>query len=557
MRTAVVSAVIAAIWAGAAAAAPGGQGTEQGPGARIDATFSAFNRTTPGCAVGVEQNGKSLFAKGYGMADLEHGIPITPKTMFYMASVSKQFTALTVLTLAKENKLALTDSVRKYVPELPAYADKITIYELLTHTSGLRDYYTLGSLAGLPDDLPYKEDVVLRMLAQQHELNFEPGTTYLYSNSGYFLLSVIVKRVTGKPLNAVARADLFDPLGMTMTRFQHDHSAIIPNKAYGYDLRDDAWHTSNSMNDVVGAGGLYSSIDDMFHWMDNFEDPKVGAEALAAMEAPGKLNDGKAIEYGMGLEPTTYRGLKVIEHGGALAGYRTEDMWFPSEKLSVVVLCNDGAASPGVFARTIADLFLKDAPKPAPAATELVAKPAVIVDAKLLDAYAGDYQVTPGLILSLVRDKDHLDARINAGGRMAMDAVSNTAFRMKEPQAEVDFAGAPGGAAETSAALHLGGSVLPMKRLDAPKPSAEQLAAYAGRFYSADLDVTYDVSAGEGGLQVRYPGGDLDLIPVGKDAFAARVGTVTFICTQDAPCDALSIDAGRALHMRFTRVTAR
>jgi hypothetical protein len=397
------------------------------------------------------------------------------------------------------------------------------------------------------------------MLERQQGPNFEPGTQFLYSNSGYVLLSIIVKRVTGHPMNEVARADLFTPLGMTSTRFQHDHSALIANKAFGYDLRNDAWHASNSMLDVVGDGGLYSSLDDMFHWMANFDAPKVGSDELSEMEAPGKLASGKAIEYGMGLEPSTYRGLKVVDHSGALAGYRTEDMWFPSEHLSVVVLCNDGAASPTLLARKVADLYLKDAPQPAPAAApESIDRPVVQVDAKLLDAYAGDYEVRPGLILSFVRDKDHLATMAIGGERQPLYAVSNTGFRLKEPAAEIDFDAPADGGRSPSAAFHINGATLPMKRVTIAKPSAEALAAYAGRYYSAELDVTYEVSVRDGALSVRYPGGDLDLNPIGKDVFGGgQVGQVKFICSAPGgPCEALAIDDARALGLRFTRVAS-
>jgi CubicO group peptidase (beta-lactamase class C family) len=553
MRVAIVSAVIAAVWSSGAVAAPPAP-PAQTPEARIDATFQAFTGTTPGCAVGVEQDGKPLFAKGYGMADLEHGVPITPKTMFYMASVSKQFTALTVLMLAKENKLALTDSVRKYIPELPAYADKITIYELLTHTSGVRDYFTLGAMAGLSDETPYNDDLVLRLTARQQGLNFEPGTSFLYSNSGYVLLSIIVKRVAGQPLNDVAHAHVFAPLGMTSTRFQHDHSALIPGKAYGYEQRDDAWHASNSMLDVVGDGGLYSSVDDMFHWMANFDDHKVGADSLSVMAEPGKLSNGKAIEYGMGLEPTMYRGLKVVDHGGALAGYRTEDMWFPSEHLSVVVLCNDAGANPSQLARSVADVYLKTAPQPAPAATEVADKPAVAVDAKVLDTYAGDFELRPGLILSFARDKDHLVARVNAGDAMQAYAVSNTSFRLKGIPVEVDFDKPAASGRIESAVFHQNGQTVPMKRIEIPKATEAQLKAYEGRYYSPELDVSYVVSSRGGALHVSYPGGDLTLDPVGKDAFNARVGTLKFTCAANASCDAFAVDNGRALNVRFARV---
>jgi CubicO group peptidase (beta-lactamase class C family) len=388
-----------------------------------------------------------------------------------MGSVSKQFTAFTFLRLAKEHKIALTDSVRKYIPELPPYAERITLYQLLTHTSGLRDYFTLGMLSGLPqEDTTYSDDLVLRMLSRQQGLNFEPGTRFLYSNSGYVLLSIVVKRVTGRPLNEVARKLVFGPLGMTTTLFQHDHSALVENKAFGYDFRD-AWHAFNSVLDVVGDGGLYSSVDDMLRWMANFDSPRLDADSLITMQAPAKLTNGNTIQYGMGLYSGAYRGLKVVEHGGGLAGYRTEDIWFPSERLAVVVLCNSAEAEPALLARQVSDVYRENALQPTSA-------PAV-------------------------------------------------------PNARLD------------------------EKPDAARPSPEQIKAYEGKYYSPELDVTYEVSDREGGLKVHYPGGDINLHLVDKDLFAGPlIGSVKFNCADSGPCAALTIDDVRALHLRFVRISA-
>jgi CubicO group peptidase (beta-lactamase class C family) len=217
------------------------------PGQRIDKLFEKFSGKSPGCAVGVSQNGKAVFAKGYGMADLEHNVPLSSESRFYMASVSKQFTAMSILLLAEDGKIQLSDSIRKTIPELPDYANGVTLYHLLTHTSGVRDWSDLGSLSGLPPDYVFTDRGVLGSIARQSVLNFEPGTDFLYSNSGYVLLSLVLKRVTQKNLNEFAQERLFVPLEMKSTLFQHDHSALVPGKVFGYKEKDGAWHTSNSM----------------------------------------------------------------------------------------------------------------------------------------------------------------------------------------------------------------------------------------------------------------------------------------------------------------------
>ncbi len=259
----------------------------QAPPQSVDAIFKDFaTDQSPGCAVGATRGDAPLTAKAYGMADLEHGVPLTPQSVFYMASVSKQFTALSILLLERDGKLHLEDRVRTHVPELPDYAAAITIRQLLHHTSGLRDYLTLSSLAGNPPDYVITERAVLNMLARQRRLNFEPGAEHLYSNSGYVLLSIIVHRVAGRPLDEFARERIFTPLNMRSTRFQHDHTAPIPGRAIGYIRRSETWRIANSLLDVVGDGGMYSTVDDMLRWATAFERPEF-APLLSRMQTPG------------------------------------------------------------------------------------------------------------------------------------------------------------------------------------------------------------------------------------------------------------------------------
>jgi CubicO group peptidase (beta-lactamase class C family) len=242
----------------------------------IDSLFSAFSGDSPGCAIGVVRDGEPILSIGYGMADLEHGVPFTPASVSYLASVSKQFTALTTLLLVDDRKLALDECVKSIIPELPDCASGINIRHPLTHTSGLRPYGILGYLSGLHSEHPYSEDDIIRFVSRHESLDFVPGKEFMYSNTGYVLLSIIVKRVTGQTLDEVAREKIFDPLGMKVSRFQHDHSALIANKAHGYERRAGARHTSNRMLDVVGDGGMYSSVEDMLLWMRTSNAPPWG-----------------------------------------------------------------------------------------------------------------------------------------------------------------------------------------------------------------------------------------------------------------------------------------
>ena len=331
---------------------------QESPELKIDKLFAKFPANAPGCAVGAMQNGKVLFTRAYGLADMEHNVPLSSSSPVYMASVSKQFTAMAILLLAEDGKLQLTDTIRKTIPELPQYADAITIYQLLNHTSGVRDYLTLHSIAGLPYETVHTDEGALRLIASQDGPNFEPGSEFLYSNSGYFLLSQVVKRVSGKNLNAFAQERIFGPLGMKSTRFQHDHTFLIPGKAFGYSLDRDGWHVANNVSDVVGAGGMYSTVEDMLRWAANFEEPRIGAKALEVMQTNSTLRNGKSIGYGMGLGFIVYGGIRIIEHGGGVPGYSTEFVRVPDQKFSVVSLCNQGSTNPMVLFIEVAQAYL-------------------------------------------------------------------------------------------------------------------------------------------------------------------------------------------------------
>src|SRR5882672_7627732 len=221
------------------------------------------------------------------------------------------------------SRLRLDDRVRTYVPELPDYANEVTIRQLLHHTSGLRDYLDLFSLAGNPFDYVITERALLSMLARQKRLNFVAGTEHLYSNSGYVLLSIVVNRVAGRPINEFARERIFTPLGMYSTRFQHDHATPITGRATGYVRQNERWRNSNVLLDVVGDGGMYSTVGDMMRWATAFQRPEFAA-LLARMHIPGTLGDGRAIQngYGMRLSQGTYRGLATVAHGGSFLGFR-------------------------------------------------------------------------------------------------------------------------------------------------------------------------------------------------------------------------------------------
>jgi CubicO group peptidase (beta-lactamase class C family) len=336
----------------------------------VDALFSDYTRAgSPGCAVGVFQNGAIAFAKGYGLASVEHDVPITPDTVFYAGSVSKQFTAMTAALAIRQGKLSYDDSIRRYLPELPAYADRIKVSHLLHHTSGLRDYNTLLAVAGRRDEDAWDNAAVLRITARQKALNFEPGAEYLYSNTGYTLLATVVERATGTKFASYADEQIFKPLGMTVTHFHTDARRLVKQRALGYGGRDGAWTLDTPINERAGAGGLYTSITELQKWDENFYSGAIGgATILKQLQTRGVLNDGKTIAYAWGLQIGEYGGLPIVEHSGSLGGYRAHIFRVPSEHTSVALLCNVSTVNTTTLARRVVSVVLKGrltAPAPA------------------------------------------------------------------------------------------------------------------------------------------------------------------------------------------------
>jgi CubicO group peptidase (beta-lactamase class C family) len=326
----------------------------------IDTVFAPWTaRDSPGCAVGVFQNGGIAYAQGFGSASLEHDVPITPDSVFYAGSVSKQFTAMAAALAIQQGKLGYEDPIRKYLPELPAYADAIKIRHLLHHTSGLRDYNTLLSVAGRRDEDAWDNAAVLRITARQQGLNFEPGSEYLYSNTGYTLLATIVERATGTRFATYADEQIFKPLGMTASHFHTDARRLVRGRALAYAGSPGQWTLATPINERAGAGGLYTTIPDLLKWDENFYTGGVGgADLLTKLQTRGVLNDGKPLAYAWGLQIATYRGLPIVEHSGSLGGYRAHIFRVPSEHTSVALLCNAASVATSALVRRVADQVL-------------------------------------------------------------------------------------------------------------------------------------------------------------------------------------------------------
>ncbi|RPH35843.1 class A beta-lactamase-related serine hydrolase, partial [bacterium] len=315
---------------------------------RADQLMSPWKgKESPGASIGVVMDGKLVFARGYGMADLESGLPNTPQTIFHMASVSKQFTAMAILMLADQKKLSLDDSIQQYLPEMPDFGRTITIRHLIHHTSGLRDQWNLWALGGGRLDDVITQDELYRLVTRQRELNFTPGSEHFYCNTGYMLLAKIVERASGVPFRVWMQQNVFAPLGMAHTQIYDDHQRIVRGRAYSFEADSAGFHKSVLSYANSGATSLFSTVEDLAPWLGNFWDPRVGGErVLQMMQQRGVLTKGDTLSYACGIVIDRYHGLLRFSHSGGDAGYRTYIASFPEIHGGVIVLSNLGSFNP-------------------------------------------------------------------------------------------------------------------------------------------------------------------------------------------------------------------
>lgn len=525
--------------------------------ARVDSVFARWDRpTSPGCAVAVRENGTPLLVRAYGMADLEHDAPNLPETVFEAGSVSKQFTAAAVVLLAQQGKLSLDDDVRKHVPELPDYGTPITLRHLVNHTSGLRDWGTVMSIAGWPrTSRVYTHAHVLDVASRQKALNFAPGSQYLYSNTGYNLLAIIVERVSGESFAAFTRRMIFEPLGMTRTQWRDDFTRVVKGRAIAYAQQgDSSFHMQMPFENVHGNGGLLTTVTDLLRWNENLRTGRVGGRALIdELNRRGVLTGGRTIEYAGGLFVSRRDGMLEVSHSGATAGYRA---WlgtylvtfpgnYPEERVEVALLCNAAEANPTVLARRVANIYLPGST--GPAGPEPFAVPRA-----MLEARAGLYRNrrTNEPLRLVARE-----GRLGAEGSPGLIPVSGMHFEGPDGWPRVRFE-APG-----RAPFHISnadGDGVMYEPVDAWTPTPEQLAALAGEYHSEEAEATYTMAVVDGRAVMRMrPDVTIPMMPAYLDAFTARGMVVRFERDSRGRVDGFSLWADRVRGLRFDRVAPR
>lgn len=489
----------------------------------IDDVFLDYEKPdSPGCSLGVYRNSSIAYRHGYGRASLELNVPITPHTVFDIGSTSKQFTAFSILLLQQQGKLSVDDDIRKFLPEIPDYGHRITLHHLMTHTSGMRDYAGLFDLAGVPEQNLTNDQDAIDLIVRQKALNFTPGAEGDYSNTGFFLLSQVVKRVTGRTLRDFEQENIFTPLGMTETQIFNDHTLVIPHRAtaYSYDLERKLFGVEMSNFEQTGDGSIQTSVEDLQRWDENFYTTKLGGpDLIKQMQVVGKLNNGEEHGYAGGLEITKYRGQPVVRHGGAWAGYRAELMRFPQQHTSIAVLCNVAQSAPEARANRVADVVLKGVLDP------ILSKQAehgpISLGSEQTQRFVGVYR----------NDKDQYQRIEFKDGKLwlanygiELVPLSETEFGLKLTDGKVSFS-----ANQVSVQLLASEKADKYVRIEthAPKDPTQ----FVGDYYSVELDATWQLRFQDGQLVAHIKHSDspeMTLRPISDEIFTIEGGSLRF-----------------------------
>lgn len=516
---------------------------------RIDGVFADYDAATPGCAFALVDHGRTVYEKGYGLASIEHGVPIDPhRTVFDIGSLSKQFTATSILLLAHDGKLSLDDDIRTYVPELPHYAGKVTLRELLQHTGGISDYLELLDMDGINLEDVATGDDALRSLSRKQTLDFMPGSEFSYSNSGYFLLSLVVKRVSGKSLASFAKANIFEPLGMSATSVLADHTRIIAHRATPYDTDEPGtFRLSQSNWEQTGDGGVQSTVDDLLKWDANFYHPRVGGPWLVqALQTQGVLNDGTKIAYAEGVIVDRYRGLRTVSHRGVWVGFRSSVLRFPDQQVSEIALCNVGNADPERRLLAVADIYLAGALNKLPARQPMRLPPS---------QYAGMYANLDQGKLRIIKAKgDQLFYVDGSGAELELRSIGKDEFLAAiDPRLQIRFLSTQAGARRIEV-KSAGQTTLVFSEVTAPKPSDADLRAYAGSYTSPDLSSHWTLQEENGGLTIRGERGpSIPLEPAFDDAFFVSNVLFRFERGSDHAVTGFILARDRARRLVFVR----
>ena len=530
--------------------------------AQVDEIFSPWNSTeSPGGVIGIFDKGKLVFSKAYGMASLEYDVVNTTETVFNIASVSKQFTAYSLVLLEQQGKLSIDDDIRKHLPEMPDFGTPITIRHLLTHTSGLRNFQNILAMAGWrPGESMTNEDLV-RYISKQKELNFPVGNEYLYCNTGFNLSATIVERITGQTFQDWTKENIFEPLGMDDSEYREDMESVHKKTATSYDGSMEAgFRQPLKYWTYMGNGNVYTTAADLAKWLNNFRKPKVGGEAgIKRLLEEGILNNGKGAGYALGIGVGEYRGLQRVSHGGSVGGYRSNMIYFPEKEVGVIVIANFSSAGPGPKAMAVADIYLEkefSKPKPKPNNRLKHLDKAVSISNQAFDACAGEYLVDD-IRVRLYREGNQFFVHPKGYAPvMPLKAASGTSFFVEAAPISIFANMGDDGKANAITVLN-GAERLRGVKIDPSASKADLLKKYVGTYYSEELDARYHFVVEEGKLMAKHQRhNDFQIIPLSKDRLMAEVSFMRDIDVQwkNGAVEGIRVSNGRVRNLWFSKI---
>ncbi len=532
------------------------------PEKRISQFMTPYSaKDVPGAAVLVLKDDKILFQEAYGMANLTYEIPFEVTTPTNIGSTSKQFTAFAILLLADRGKISLDDDIRKYFPEIPDFGKTVTIRHLLTHTSGYREFLNTLGMTGRSLNSPLENEMIFKILKNQPELQNEPGTEWNYNNTDYVLAATLVAKITEVPFPEWMQKNVFQPLGMNNTMVRANQNEIVPGRSQGYNLNDDGkYQEVEDLGGTMGAGGIYTTLDDLAKWVKNFKDPKVGnTKIFKEMTTPFVLKNGDTTNYGLGLFIEERNGMKIIHHGGADVAHRSMLMYYPDINAAVITQSNNANFS-GNSVERIAELYFPQYYKNKEGDKKQDSKESTSefdYEVEKFDALTGRYEleVAPGFVLTFKRDGERVYAQGTGQPEFDIKAVSDSVFELQGVNAKITFHLKENGSAD-SLTLHQNGNHL-AKRITW-EPDTAELKEFTGKFYSPEIETIYNVEFSDENLIVTtYQVPDkVKLTPADKDSFGGGfpLAEVKFFRDHNGNINGFFASNGRSRGIRFEKM---
>jgi len=520
----------------------------------IDQIFAEWRNhpDAPGGVFGIIEKGQVVMTRAYGKASLEFDVPNTRETAMNIASVSKQFTAYAMVLLEQEGKLSIDDDVRKHLPELPDFGTPITIRHLLTHTSGLRNFQNLLAIAGWRDGDYMTNDDLLRYMAMQRELNFPVGSEYLYCNSGFNLCTEIVERVTGQSFEDWTREHIFRPLGMTRTEFRSDMQQVLKSTATSYEgSPEDNFTQPLKYWTYTGNGNIYTTVDDLARWIGNFDKGTLGGKAaLDRLSERGVLTGGDTLTYALGIINTTYRGLRLLQHGGSVGGYRAQLLYFPDQQTGIVVLSNFSEGNPGPKAYALADLHLASRFPESKPASATVNRTSTLDPTQLQGRYAL-LSGSRAALASISTDNNQLyfESELLPGKRVPLSPQNNR-YHNEEHRVTLNPQG-------SGFSINIQDQRYQVRPVQESMLTSAALEKFAGTYYSPELDTYYHIRHQEGQLQVSHNRhGSFRLLPLSSESAVAEAGFFREVSIERFPSGdikGIRVSNGRVRHLWLTK----